>query len=511
MRIGIGVVGVLILGMMTMDTIAVAQTESRIGERSYLERVEQWRAEREGKLKQDGGWLSVAGLHWLEVGENTVGSGASNDFVLPGGSAPATVGSLTLRDKNVSLALAAGVVATVNGKPVDGDVALKSDEKGAPDKLQIGDLTMAVIVRGKRTGIRLWDSNAAARKGFTRLKWYPVDDAYRVTAKFVAYDPPKKVDVATILGDIEQGESPGYVTFKLNGQESRLETRSEGDQLFITFRDATSGDTTYAPGRFMYAAKPVNGQVVLDFNQAYNPPCAFTAFATCPLPPRQNFLKVAIPAGEKRYYSADDDFVPAGQKIEYANDIAAFVKADRENPPKKGGILFVGSSIFREWAHLKEQMAPLPVFNRAFGGARTWEVLHYTDEIVLPYEPKIIVFYCGSNDINTGAKPEEILERVRQFSDKVTDRLPDTKIYFVSSFRSPQKRDRWDIVDATNRLVRDYAAKTKNRAFIDANPLVFDKDGQPRMELYREDGLHYKEAFYGELTALIKPVLEKAQ
>ncbi|MBC8136116.1 MAG: hypothetical protein H8F28_09545 [Fibrella sp.] len=198
-----------------------------------------------------------------------------------------------------------------------------------------------------------------------------------------------------------------------------------------------------------------------------------------------------------------------GQKIEYADSIAAFAKTDRATPPVTGGILFVGSSIFREWTRLGEQMAPLPVTNRAFGGARTWEVLHYADEIVFPYAPRIIVYYCGSNDINAGETAEAIAERIRQFSTRVAERLPDTKVYFVSSFRSPQKRDRWNVVDATNRLVRDHAAQTKNRAFLDANPLVFDKHGQPRIELYREDGLHYKDAFYEELATLIKPMLDE--
>ncbi|MBC7804650.1 MAG: hypothetical protein H7145_00675 [Akkermansiaceae bacterium] len=207
--------------------------------------------------------------------------------------------------------------------------------------------------------------------------------------------------------------------------------------------------------------------------------------------------------------SAKEGFAPAGKKIEYADSIAAFAKADQASPPKTGGILFVGSSIFREWTRLGEQMAPLPVMNRAFGGARTWEVLHYADRIVFPYAPRVIVYYCGSNDINAGETADAIAGRVRQFGERVAERLPDTKVYFVSSLRSPQKRDRWDVVDATNRMVREYATTTKNRDFIDANPLVFDKDGQPRMELYREDGLHYKDTFYRALATLIKPVLKE--
>jgi lysophospholipase L1-like esterase len=337
-----------------------------------------------------------------------------------------------------------------------------------------------------------------------------VNDAYLVKAKFIPYETPKKVGIANITGDVDEATVPGYVTFTMDGQECRLEAQSEGDGLFINFKDRTNGDVTYPPGRFLDAPKPENGVVYLDFNQAYNPPCAFTAFATCPLPPPQNFLKVAIPAGEKKYHVSEEDFIPAGQKIEFAHDIAAFVQADKENPPKKGRILFIGSSIFREWTHLKEQLAPLPVFNRGFGGSRTWEVLHYADEIALPYEPRIIVYYCGSNDINVGEKPEAILERYRQFSDKVTEQLPNTRLYFVSIFRAPQKKEHWDIVDATNHLIRDYSLKTKNRGFIDANPIVFDTNGQPRTELYQPDGLHFEDATYVAFAALLKPILQEA-
>lgn len=204
------------------------------------------------------------------------------------------------------------------------------------------------------------------------------------------------------------------------------------------------------------------------------------------------------------------DLVPKGQEIGHQTDIAAFIKADQEHPQKKGQILFIGSSIFRQWAHLTDQMAPLPVFNRAFGGSRTWEVLHYADQVVLPYEPKIIVYYCGSNDVNAGEKSEAIFERYRLFSEKVREKLPDTQIYYVSILRAPQKKDHWDIVDGVNKLAQDYSSRTKNRSFIDINPAVFDTDGKPRMELYQTDGLHYHDEAYVEFTAIVKPVLETA-
>ncbi len=498
-----------LMGITPSSTLAQTGPTGAINDSaSYRDEIALWRQNREEGLKKEGGWPSVAGLHWLKEGDNAIGGGAGNDYVLPAGSAPDRVGVIMLLNRRAFLKVAPGVTVHVNGNPFT-DSELKTDAQGKPDKVTLNDLAFTVIQRGKRTGIRLWDNNAPARKNFTGLKWYPTDKAYRITAKFVPYAPPRKMSILNILGDMEEGVSPGYVTFVLKGQEYRLETQSEGDELFINFKDETSGKETYPPGRFLYASKPVNGQVVLDFNRAYNPPCAFTEFATCPLPPSQNRLKVRIEAGEKKYHTSEDDFVPTGQTIQFADEVAAYQKADRENPPRKNQILFIGSSIVRQWTKIPERLAPLPAFNRGVGGSRTWEILHYADEIALPYEPRIIVYYCGSNDINSGEKPEAILERYRQFSDKITERLPDTTVYFLAIFRAPQKKDRWEIVDATNRLVRDYSLKTKNRAFLDANPVFFDKSGQPLHELYLADGLHFTGEAYDKLTAFIKPILQK--
>ncbi len=194
----------------------------------------------------------------------------------------------------------------------------------------------------------------------------------------------------------------------------------------------------------------------------------------------------------------------------FAEEVAAFTREDQVNPPPKGGILFIGSSIFREWSQLEEQMAPLPVFNRAFGGSRTWEVLHYMDNIVFPYEPKIIVYYCGSNDINALEKPEDIFQRIKQFSQNVNEKLPETQLYFVSINRAPEKIDKWHLVDTTNMLVKEYCSTTEKCEFIDVNPILFDKENQPRLELYQEDQLHLNDKAYEEFAAIIKPIIEKA-
>jgi lysophospholipase L1-like esterase len=209
--------------------------------------------------------------------------------------------------------------------------------------------------------------------------------------------------------------------------------------------------------------------------------------------------------------------LPAAKKKEatpfsitrFQSSIDAFLTADKTNPPPPQAILFIGSSIFRQWESLTKQMAPLPVFNRAFGGSRTNEVLHYADTIVVPYAPKLIVYYCGSNDINADAPPPEIAANFRAFVERVHAKLPQTHVLFVSIIRAPQKQEHWDRVDAANTLIRDYCASDPRLGFVDVNPAVFTADGKPRMELYRDDKLHYHPPAYVEFTAIIKPVVEK--
>jgi uncharacterized protein (DUF1684 family) len=288
---------------MAMVSPILAQTADPATEQhAYRERIDRWRKEQEANLKAEGGWLSVAGLYWLKEGQNTLGTGAANAIVLPAGSAPASVGVADLHEGKVTLQVASGVTATVNGKPIT-TLELRSDRSGAADRVVIGALTLTVIQRGTRIGIRLYDDNARGRREFTGLKWYPIDPAYRINARFVPYDPPKTVPITNVLGDTADSLSPGYLVFTLRGKELRLDAQSAGSGLFINFRDQTSGKTTYPAGRFLDAPQPENGQVILDFNQAYNPPCAFTAFATCPLPPHQNYLAVSIPAGEKTHHA----------------------------------------------------------------------------------------------------------------------------------------------------------------------------------------------------------------
>lgn len=252
----------------------------------WLGELRQWRERREASLKADGGWLTVAGLFWLREGANAFGTGADNAIVLPEGSAPERAGVFELR--------AGEVTAVLDGRRQ----ALRPD---AADVLTLGRLKLSVIQRGGRYGIRLRDSDSALRRDFKGLRWFPPDTGYRVTARFIAQ--PRTLRIVNVLGQSEERRSPGYAEFTLEGRTLQLHPVADrpGDPLFFIFRDRTSGRETYGGGRFLYTEPPKDGAVTLDFNRAYNPPCAFTPYSTCPLPPRENRLPVRIAAGEQAY------------------------------------------------------------------------------------------------------------------------------------------------------------------------------------------------------------------
>ena len=244
------------------------------GEPGYPE----WRAQYEASLKAPDGWLSVAGLSWLREGANTVD--------IPS-------------HKPIMLRLDGGRVSYEKRQ-------LKSDITDHPDVLKFGDISLTIIERGGKLGVRLRDPNAETRREFTGCKWFPADPAWRINARWISHPKPKMIAITNILGMTDQEPSPGYAEFTLQGKTMRLEPVLEDGELFFMFKDATSAKSTYGAGRFLYAAVPKGSQsglttVELDFNKAHNPPCAFTAFATCPLPPKQNILTAAIEAGEKSY------------------------------------------------------------------------------------------------------------------------------------------------------------------------------------------------------------------
>jgi hypothetical protein len=265
---------------------------------SYRESIQEWRRERERKLRAEDGWLAVAGLFWLREGDNPLGTDKANAIVLPPGSAPARAGTVTLRGGRVVFHLDPAAHATFAGQPVS-ERELKPD---SDDVVRLGRLRLSVIERSGRHGLRVRDPDHPRRLSFPGLAWYPVDASYRVRGRFVPAPSPRKLGVANVLGDLIEMPSPGDVEFTLRGQALRLTPVLEEDspQLFFIFRDTTAGRSTYPAGRYFYADPPQDGAVTLDFNKAYSPPCAFTDFATCPLPPPGNRLPLAVEAGEKR-------------------------------------------------------------------------------------------------------------------------------------------------------------------------------------------------------------------
>lgn len=263
----------------------------------YVETIDRWRAEAEERLRDEDGWLALAGLLWLQRGENPFGSDQALPVALPEGAAPALAGAIHYDGAAATVRAAPGVDLRVNGEPA-AERALRSDADGPPDLVQVGRLTFFLIRRGARLGVRVRDPESPARRGFAGRRWFPVRPEYRISARFVPYDPPRTISNLNILGDTEEKLSPGYAAFEIDGQSVALDATRAGDGLFFVFRDATSGRETYGAARFLAAPAPADGRVELDFNKAVSPPCAFTAYATCPLPPRQNVLAVRIPAGE---------------------------------------------------------------------------------------------------------------------------------------------------------------------------------------------------------------------
>ena len=198
------------------------------------------------------------------------------------------------------------------------------------------------------------------------------------------------------------------------------------------------------------------------------------------------------------------------RRIGFQREVRQLVAKRTFNPPQKQGIVFVGSSIIRLWKTLEADMSPLPVVNQGFGGSKTWEVLNYADKLVIPYEPSIVVYYCGSNDINAGRNALKIELNFQAFVKYVWDNLPKTQIFFISINRSPQKQNRWHIVDAANQAIARYCRAMPCLQYIDVNLVLFDSLGKPRLELFESDSVHLKPTAYKEFTQIIKPILEDA-
>lgn len=251
--------------------------------------------------------LALAGLFWLKPGENSFGTSKNNDIVLPFNSAPKKVGTFTLTNDQTQISVenpSAKVFLNSNNKPIK-QVLLKSDAaNNIPDQLRLNNLRMKIIKRGDRFAVRLINLKNPPLLNFSQLDFYDVSLEYKVEGQFIPYQPAKKIEIVSVIGVTEKMTCPGIIHFQLQGKKISLEPVIDNPQdkeLFIMFKDATNGKETYGGGRFLYANLPQNGKVTLNFNLAHNPYCAYSPYSTCPIPPMQNWLKIAIRAGEKKY------------------------------------------------------------------------------------------------------------------------------------------------------------------------------------------------------------------
>ena len=268
--------------------------------------LEQWRKQRLTNLTSEKGWLTLVGLYWLKPGENTFGRASSNRVRLDHAQLAASAGTFIVKDGIVTFTAKPDSRITHETQPVT-SIAMTPDTQGEPTTLASGTLRFFVIERAGRLGVRIRDVDHPARKHFQGLEYFPANAQWIVDARFEPYPADKRIPILNILGMTDQMVTPGAVVFTKDGREFRLDTILEApddDQLFVMFADASSARETYGAGRFLYIPLPRDGRATLDFNRAYNPPCAFNEFATCPLPPAQNRLPIRVDAGEKKYRGA---------------------------------------------------------------------------------------------------------------------------------------------------------------------------------------------------------------
>ena len=289
--------------------MAVPRTEGN----GWPKEIAEWRTQHAAELQKPDGWLALAGLEWLEPGDNSFGSAKDNKIHLPA-SGPSRLGVLHLEGETVTLNPPAGGFPAgflIDGKTAQAQ-ALHTDrdhDKNNPH-LTIGTLNMYVIHRGERFALRIKDAKSAALTTFHGLKWYAPNQTYRVKARWIPYSPQKTFTIATLIGTSYPAQIPGSAEFTLHGKKYRLDPILEDPavaKLFFVLRDTTSSTKTYGACRFLYTGFPDQGldkpgELVLDFNRLENPPCAYTPYATCPLPPKQNRLPIPLPVGEQRYH-----------------------------------------------------------------------------------------------------------------------------------------------------------------------------------------------------------------
>jgi len=293
----------ILMVFLTLSPGLHAQTNDGRRNDSSLRREEDaWHALRLQALRAEDGWLNLAGLHWLSEGDNRFGSGADDDLRFPEGRIPAKAGILVRKGFEVRLLTDEASGVKVDGQPVREALVFDTGSFRTP-VLSCGSLRWTIIRRSERLGVRLRDLEHPALKSFKGVDRYPVDSGWLVNARLERNPFPRTIPITNVLGQTNLLPSPGRLVINLDGKTYALDALEEGEELFILFGDDTNGNGSYASGRFLYAARPgPDGMTVLDFNRAINPPCAFTPYATCPLPPRQNILPLRVSAGEKDYH-----------------------------------------------------------------------------------------------------------------------------------------------------------------------------------------------------------------
>lgn len=284
--------------LLILFSMAALAATPNVESPDYKQDYAKWRKAVDDSRRKN--WLTLVGLFWLHEGENRVGSDVKNDVPLPADKAPAQVGTISFHDGKATFTALPSATVTSDNKRVS-TIELQPDTSGKPTVLQIGDLRTHLIQRENRYGMRVKDTNSATARDFKGTDFYPLSDSYVVEATFIPYDKPKQVAIPTVLGTDSMTTSPGELEFTLNGQKIRIQAFGDSatSEFELILKDKTSGKSTYAAGRFLDTDPPKDGHVLVDFNRAYDPPCAFTNYATCPLPPRQNYLPVAVEAGEK--------------------------------------------------------------------------------------------------------------------------------------------------------------------------------------------------------------------
>jgi uncharacterized protein (DUF1684 family) len=285
--------------MLTLIAVLSAAWSLTAADPVHVKEVEQWRAKHEADYTKE--YVPLAGLFFLKAGSNTAGSVATSDIVLPR-RAPASIGRFVSADRKIRFEPVPGSPVTLNGKPVTSPIELKSDGSQEYDELTIGDITFWVHESGERRAIRLRDPQSDIAKSFKGFRWFPIDERYRVTAKFIKDAKPREIQMPLLTGDDDHGTTEGMVEFTLNGSKVRMRPiTTRPGRLWFIFRDATAGHETYEAARFLYSDLKADGTTVLDFNEAYNPPCSFNEYTTCPLPLPENRLTIRIPGGELAY------------------------------------------------------------------------------------------------------------------------------------------------------------------------------------------------------------------